>query len=368
LARPAAIFLASRVVVLAALAVGTTVRSGLDPSQKVTLTAQLQRWDVQWYLEAAAHGYPHSIPTVGGHAAESTIAFFPLFPLLVRATAAVTGVTQFIAGLVLANLFGLVACILLWAIATRVAGSDTETADRSVALFAFFPGAFVLSLPYSEPLMLVLAMASLLCMLDRRWPLAGLFAALATATRPNAIVLVACFAVEALVLLRARHPDRGRALVGTLVAPLGAVAFFAFLAWRTHAIAAWFHVQQGGWHESLSLTANARRIEYVVHHRVQDANIFVTVLGLAVLVVALVYLFLDRQPRPLVVYTLGIAALALFSQTLGPRPRFVLTAFPLFIALGRRLRPLAWSLTMAVSAGLLGVLTILSLAANRVTP
>ena len=366
LARPLVIFAASRVAVLAALAVGTMVRGPLTPERHVSMANELHRWDVAWYLEVARHGYPHGIPTVGGHAAQSTIAFFPLFPLLIRGVAAVFGITQFAAGVIVANVLGLVACVLLWVLARRIA--DAAVADRTVALFAFFPGAFILSMPYSETLMLVFAMACLLFLLDHRWPLAGVAAALATASRPNAVALVACFAVEAAVLLRRRHPDAGRAVVGALIAPLGAVSFFAFLAVRTHAKAAWFHVQRDGWGERLSPTATWDKIVFVAHHGVRDVNVFVTVLGFAVLLVALTYLVRDGQPRPLVVYTLGIVALALLSRTLGARPRFVLTAFPLFIAAARRMRPLTFTVVLATSGALLGALTIASLAANVVTP
>jgi Gpi18-like mannosyltransferase len=330
------------------------------------MALQLRSWDGAWYLDVARHGYPHSVPTLDGHAAQSTIAFFPLFPLLVRAVAALPGVSYLAAGVAVATVCGLVACLLIWHIAALVA--DREAADRAVALFAFFPGSFVLSLPYSESLMLVLAAACLLFLLQRRWLGAGVAAALATATRPNAVVLVACCTVPAIAALHHRTKDWRRALIAVALAPVGILTFFAFLAARTGTKAAWFRVQHDGWGERMSLTGTWQKVHFVLHHGARDANLFLTVMGTLFVVVALVAMVRNRQPVVLVAYTIGILGLALLSRTLGARPRFVLTAFPLFIALAARLRPRAYGMWLAASAGLLGSLTILSLAAGAFTP
>src|SRR5690606_22693412 len=71
-------YAASRLLtVLVAILVGLT-----RPGQAVTRF--LSAWDGGWYLEVVSHGYPSVIPEIGGRATESTIAFFPLYPLLVR--------------------------------------------------------------------------------------------------------------------------------------------------------------------------------------------------------------------------------------------------------------------------------------------
>ena len=87
-----------------------------------------------------------------------------------------------------------------------------------VGLARSIPGSFVLSFSYSEALMLALVGATLLLLLDERWLLAGLSAAAATASRPNAIAICAACAVAAWIAWR-RHHD-WRALARTVpVAP-----------------------------------------------------------------------------------------------------------------------------------------------------
>ena len=64
---------------------------------------------------------------------------------------------------------------------------DDMVAERAMVLFAVFPGSFVLSFAYAEAMFIVLAAVCFWYLLDERWVLAGLAAALAGATRPNGL-------------------------------------------------------------------------------------------------------------------------------------------------------------------------------------
>jgi hypothetical protein len=73
-------------------------------------------------------------------------------------------------------------------------------------------------------------------------------------------------------------------------------------------------------------------------------------------------------PGALVVYGAVVVGLALVSETLGPRPRFVLTAFPVLIGLALHLRGTALTTVVALSAGALGALTLVSVTTLLATP
>src|SRR5215472_9929478 len=106
-------------------------------------------------------------------------AFFPLFPGLIWLLHWVTG-GSFLGGALLASvLSGAASALLVWLLAARV--RDRWVADRAVIAFCVFPGAMTFGMLYSEPLAIAFAAATLLAMLDRRWVLAGLLAALGTA-------------------------------------------------------------------------------------------------------------------------------------------------------------------------------------------
>jgi hypothetical protein len=200
-----------------------------------------------------------------------------------------------------------------------------------MVLAALFPGSFVLSFTYSEPTMLVLAALALLALLRKHWVTAGLLAALATAARPNALALVAAAAVAAFLAIR-RDRD-WRSLAAPLLAPLGFVAYMVYLSARTGEPKVWFRVQQQAWNEGASYgwTALRRVGEFFVHPFSSAVN-GITVVCVIALVVMLAALWRARLPAPLTAYTLVVVGLMLLPATVTARPRFLITAFPLLIA------------------------------------
>lgn len=376
LLRPLGVFVASRVLVLLAAAAGALVAAtagrevltgpwpAVDGTRSEAINGLL-RWDSAWYVDIAEHGWS-SVPT-GADSARN--AFFPLFPLLVRAVAHLPGLSPSAAGLLVATLAGAAATVLAWLLTARLA--DRAAADRAAAVFAFFPGSFTLSMAYSEGLFLALTAACLLALVDRRWVLAGVLAALATATRPTGVALVAACAWAALVAVRRRK--EWRALAAPLLAPLGAVAFFAFLAVRTGDRLAWFTAQREAWHEHVDPLATPRRFGVLLSDlagdaRVLDANTVLPVLGTVVALVGLALLLRWRPPGPVVVYAVVALALALGSATIGTRPRMVLLALPLVLALGVVLRGSWHTAVLGLCAGASALLTVLTVSTIAATP
>jgi len=88
--RPVAIFLVSRIVFFAGARLATALQPGL------TFKQALLKWDSGIWLTAIEHGWPHNLPMVNGHVGGSTAAFFPLYPLIVRAVVSITGLGDFV--------------------------------------------------------------------------------------------------------------------------------------------------------------------------------------------------------------------------------------------------------------------------------
>ena len=139
----------------------------------------------------------HLLPDV-----EARAAFFPLYPMIVRAADRILPGGDTLAALAVSTALALVAVVLVGVLARRL--YDNDVAERAMVLFAVFPGSFVLSYAYAEALLIVLAAVCLWFLLDERWLLAGVAAALATATRPNGVALVAACAVAAFLAIRAQ--------------------------------------------------------------------------------------------------------------------------------------------------------------------
>src|SRR5205807_9116864 len=198
-------------------------------------------WDGRWYLRIAVHGYPTSVPQGDfyhgtGRQVQSSVAFFPLYSLLTRGLDRILPGGADVAGVVLALLIGAAATVVVWMVAEKVAGR--QVADRAAVLFAFSPGAFVLSLVYAEGLLVLLSAGCLLALLERRWLLAGVLAALAGATRPNATAaMLACAWAAGVAIWKDRE---WRAAIAPALAPSGMPAFFVFLWWHTGETLIWF--------------------------------------------------------------------------------------------------------------------------------
>ena len=206
--------------------------------------------------------------------------------------------------------------------------------------------------------MLVCAAGCLLFLLQRRWLLAGLAAALATATRPNAIVLVLCCAVPAAeALLRRRE---WRALLAPILAPIGALAYFAFLYQRTGSATYWFDVERIFWHDHLDPGTHLWNgmVKFVQHPLQSPVVLLFGVSVLAAVVLAIV-LFRASMPIELKIFGFGILAIAAASHVLYPNPRFIFTAFPVTIALAAKLRGSSYGVVLAASAAAMALLLIL---------
>ncbi|HEV7129273.1 MAG TPA: mannosyltransferase family protein, partial [Ktedonobacterales bacterium] len=144
-----------------------------------------KQWDVNWYLEIAQHGYD----------SPQTTAFFPLYPMLIRAVHfVVPGLSYFGSALLISNGALLGALVLLIRLLTREFGS--ETARVTAVLFLLYPAAFYLSTGYSESLFLLWVFGAFLALRSGNWLVAGVLAGLATLTRPTGGMLALAFGWE----------------------------------------------------------------------------------------------------------------------------------------------------------------------------
>lgn len=339
-------------------------------------------WDSSWYLTAAQHGWPHYVPIIGPHAGRSTLAFFPAFPVLIRGVHTVFGGTWVNAGGLAMFISELAMAVAVWVLTRDI--WDRRTADRATVLLCFFPGAFIFALLYSEPLLLAFAAVCLLALRRQHWVLAGLLATLATVTRPNGVALIACCTWAAYQAVRARRrgPAGGghrrrrlwawRPLSAPILAPIGIVGWFALLWATTGDRLAWFHTEQGGWGEQIEPQAIVNLIVHSINNGFAHPNQWVPLVGTVAAVAALVVLVMavrqGQAPSALLVYTAVILGMSIMSKTLGLRPRFVLTAFPLIMIMGYRLRGAAQSFVAAAMAVLMPVLLVVTLSGSTLIP
>jgi hypothetical protein len=202
------------------------------------------------------------------------------------------------------------------------------------------------------------AAASLLFLLRRQWLLAGILAAIGTATRPNGLALVAACAVASFLAIRRNR--EWRSLVAPVLAPLGFVAFQVFL--RLHAGEwVWFRVQREAWDEgtSFGLTAIGNTVEAITRPLASPTDI-ITAVSFVTALAMLVVMYRRRLPWPLMAFVLVVLAMMILPNTVTARPRFLYTAFPLLISVAAwwpEEHEEAWGASIAMCAAGLVTLT-----------
>ncbi len=148
--------------------------------------------DGQWFRLIALDGY--DTPYVRGLWSEYP--FFPLFPGLSGALMRL-GSSDLIALIGVSWIAALIACAGVYRLATTHLAPNA--AQWSVWVFALAPGALSMVLAYSDSLFLAGAAWALVAADSRRWLLAGTIAVVATASRPNGVLIVAALLVGVLV-------------------------------------------------------------------------------------------------------------------------------------------------------------------------
>jgi Gpi18-like mannosyltransferase len=169
-------------------------------------------WDGGWYLSIAQHGYWFD------PSGSSSVAFFPLFPLVVRGVAALTH-NYVVAGLLVTNLAALGAVLVLWRWVRREAGS--AAAERAAVWLMVYPFPFFLHSIYAEALFFLLATLSLDASARQKRMAAGLWGALAAAARPMGVLLAPALAWGLWPDYRSGRRPGPRDVVAVLLPALG---------------------------------------------------------------------------------------------------------------------------------------------------
>ncbi|RME93468.1 MAG: hypothetical protein D6766_08160 [Verrucomicrobia bacterium] len=167
------------------------------------ITKHWATWDAEHYLYLSAEGYRPEA---------RSIAFYPLWPLILGAATSLVGGHREWVGLVLANLFSLGGWLGFHRAVARRFGESS--ADLTLALLIAFPGSLFFQFIYSEPLFFLLLAGLWWAIETRRYPAAMICATLLPLTRGVGVFLVLPLGWHAWTAARpewaARFGRRGR--------------------------------------------------------------------------------------------------------------------------------------------------------------
>ena len=291
------------------------------------------------------------------------LAFLPGYPAAIDSLAWLPGVSIALAGFAITFLAGLAAA---WGLATLglKLTADSRISLIMVAIWAVAPGCIALSRVYAEAPFCALAVWALIALIDRRWLTAGILVMLSGTVRGTALALVA--AVAAAVVLALIQAVRTRQRIGAwwrpvaalLLAPLGLLGYWGYVARVTHRPDGWFWIEKHRFHMTFDWgKSTIRVISNTFVDKVSAADLLV-VLAILGAVALTAWSLAERIPVYLHVYTVMVAVMAFTSSAnwVSSKPRFFLPAVLLALPLARLLA----SLRTSVLVPLIVVLTVLS--------
>ncbi|MBR7825199.1 hypothetical protein KDK95_02695 [Actinospica sp. MGRD01-02] len=291
--------------------------------------------DSGWYEKIAERGYDTKISP-----ALSPFAFDPLYPGLMALGHAITG------GLLSVTAVGLA---ITWVAAVACSWAlfeigrlvrDARTGLIFAVLWALMPSAVIEGALYADTLAICLTAWALYALLRRSWITAGILACLAGATRPtaDAVVLTVCVAavVEIVRARRAGQPFTWRPLIGAVIAPIGAIGFLAYVAYRMGSIGGYMKAQKK-WGTGFGNAGQVfHRIKLGIEgtaHGYANGQAHVTTAVLLIVPLLIIVMLVQRQRWELTFYTIVVAAIvytAIHDYTVVPRE--MLAAFPILLA------------------------------------
>ncbi len=293
--------------------------------------APLANWDGRYYLGLAIDGY--------GTQVNAPFAFFPLFPVVLRLLSWLPIPLELSAALLNGCLF-VIAVVLLRRLYPEK--------DHAIVIFAALPFAFFHLVVYTEALALVLALAFVVAVRDRRLWAVLVFGVLAGLCRVPGPAL-ACFSIGPLC-----RRDWRTASVAATSPFLGTMLWMLYLGVKVGDPLAFVHVQSefgrtsffefGGFLDLLkSLPTRGGMVWW------EFGSLVVVLVGSAVLI------RLRRYDEAL--YSAAMVLLPILSMRLTSVNRYALAAFPVFVVLGGRIagvlpRGVFWAIVAAEVAGL----------------
>ena len=301
------------------------------------------QWDSGWYFRIARDGYSY----VEGQ--QSTVVFFPVYPLLMRATGAAVG-SAYLAGVLVTAAAGVASATLFF---TWVRDRLSPPAARAaLLLFVLYPYAFFLFGAVYADAVFILAVIGAFVLLEKDHPwLAGLVGAVATAGRPMGAVLVVGLAVRAWDRQREATVERDASepaptatptrpwwqVAGVLVSAGGLVAFSLYL-WARFDDPLAFLTGQEAWDQQAGLRTWLKVQFFEDVTNVSSPLSWLTFVAHPILTfagLALVPRVFRRFGRGYGIYVLLLIGLsALSTKNFFGMSRYLLAAFPCFAVAG----------------------------------
>ncbi|BBH64395.1 membrane protein [Actinoplanes sp. OR16] len=283
-------------------------------------------WDAGWFLRVAMDGYPHGYTYENGVLQGNELAFFPVYPMLIRFAAAI-GFTPSTAAVLISWIASIGAAVALHLLGTSLYSKRAGWA--LVAICCSAPASVVLSMAYSESIFLALVAGMFVAAHRRAWWAAGLLGLLTALSRPTGAAAALGLGVAALIAVREIWKSENRIAWQPITAAAAALAgvplYIGWVAWRVGDLDAWFKIQTAGWGTTFDYGSSTIKFLNTTL-RTGDGWVSISIALMLLVALAAAGVALTQKPwLPLAVY--GVVAMILVYGQAGfyhSKPRLLL--------------------------------------------
>lgn len=288
--------------------------------------------DSGWYTSIVHAGYSY----VPGK--QSNVAFFPLYPLLIKLVMSLTNLNIYVVGFLISNiclLFGLyftykISLLYLTKKATR----------RVLVLMLVFPTSFFYSTLYTESLYLLVVSASFYYYLNHKYLLSGIWGGLACLTRVTGIIIFVTLLIELFIKISKKNITFQLKMLYLCIIPLGIISYMFWLFLKFHDPLVFVKAQDTWGRGSLifPLTTLVQELKSIDFSFPRDAINSIKFINLlfsgSFLFLSLVMLLKNKLNVCLPLFCIFSILIPLTTGVTDSMARYVLPLFPVFIYLG----------------------------------
>ncbi len=297
-------------------------------------------WDGAQYLEIVTKGY--RFPNQ---------AFFPLYPLIVWTLHLALPLTV---SYRINILLSLALLFVLYRSLNDLGIEEEADKVKAIAVYLFFATSFYLQASYAETVLITLSALALIKLHKKEYFYSALFAGLATATKPNgvvvSIVLISIYFWNELYIFEKRKLNVSFKKIVTfllliLISNIGILSYFGYLNFYGKGIDSFFRAQKewGRGEINILQIPSLLKWEYTnfFSHLIEPGKFFfkdtVEVSSLTFLIIMLIVSF-KKLPKEYYLFSLGQILLPLASGTTLSIGRFALVNFPLILFFSKYLK------------------------------
>ncbi|MFC1640531.1 mannosyltransferase family protein [Patescibacteria group bacterium] len=311
------------------------------------------RWDSGWYLSIIQHGYVWVEPSEGA----SNVAFFPLYPYLIKLLAFPLESNPLAVATAISSLALLVGIIYFFKLVRL--DHTREISYQAVLFLLLFPMSFFFVSAYTESLFFLLTVACLYHARQAEWLTSSIFGFFAAFTRFVGVMLIFVIFVEYLQQVEWKF-RKIRADIGfSFLIPLGLFSYMYLLEAQLGSSLLFFRAQESWgrameWPNRMLTESYFPFLQNINSYFEADQLRYVfefAYFTIAIMLLVLGFIFLRKSYA---LFALFAFIPAISSGTLESIGRYILVIFPFFIlfAIAGKWKPFQFGY-IALSAGLL---------------